>query len=167
MLARPDREILLPAVLRSLPYGDSRFQLRRLCSTNDLNGARSCFCKQASRHRAPSVLFPNAAHDALPLLPCAGEFVCVFHRALVPRDRGTFALSQLLPASCALQHRSFVGRLSAQRPCRIKAQGEAVSKPPCWLLGAHASSVLRRASCSSNSWRSLLANCVRQDAEHS
>src|SRR4029077_20359664 len=119
---RLDREILLPAVLPSLPYGEWQFPLRRFCSTTDLDGAHWCPCKQAPRHRALLALLPNAAHDALPLLPCAKECLCVFRRAHVPRGRGRFAQSRLPPASCALQHRSFADDLSARRPCRIKAQ---------------------------------------------
>ena len=133
--ARLDREILLPAVLPSLPYGEWQFPLRRFCSTIDLDGAQWCPCKQAPRHRDPSALLPIGARDALPLRPCAKECLCVFRRAHVPRDRGKFARSRLQPASCALQHRSFADDLSARRPCRIKAQGAAVSNPPFATTG--------------------------------
>src|SRR5439155_26289115 len=127
---RIDHEILLAAVFPSLPYGEWQFPLRRSCSTTDLDGAQSCPCKQAPRRRAPVALLPNAARHALPLLPCAKECLGVFRRAHVARDRGRFARSRLPPASCALQHRSFADDLSARRPCRIKAQGGAVSNPP-------------------------------------
>src|SRR5262249_34094468 len=126
--AQLDREIVLPAVLPSLPYGEWQFPLRRFCSTNDLDGAQLCLYKEAPRHRAPLALPPTAAHDALPLLPCAKECLCVFGRALALRDRGRFARSRLPPASCALQHRSSADDFSARRPCRIKAQPRAVSK---------------------------------------
>src|SRR4030095_2656734 len=119
---RLDREFLLPAVLPSLPCGEWQFLLRRSCSTTDLDGAQWCPCKRAPRHRDPLALLPNAARDALPLLPCAKECLCAFRRALARRDRGRFVPSRLPPASCALQHRSFADDLSAPRPCRIKAQ---------------------------------------------
>src|SRR5262249_39326218 len=128
--AQPDREILLPAVLPSLPCGEWQFPLRRFCSTNDLDGAQLCPDTQAPRHRVPLASLPTAAHDALLLLPCAKECLCVFRRALVPRDRDRSARSRLPPASCALQHRSFCHDLSARLPCRIKAQGGAVSNRP-------------------------------------
>src|SRR5262249_5200112 len=128
MRAQLDREILLPAVLPSLPYGEWQFPLRRFCSTTDLDGAQSCHCKEAPRHRVPLALLPNAAHDALLPLPCAKEFLYVFRRALVRQDRGRFAQSRLPPASYALRFRSFADDLSARRPCRIKAQPSTVSK---------------------------------------
>src|SRR5262249_9237637 len=99
--ARLDREILLPAVLPSLPYGEWQFPRRRFCSTTDLDGAQLCRCKQAPQHRVPLVLLPSAGRDALPLPPCTKECLCVFRRALVPRDHGRFARSRFPPASCA------------------------------------------------------------------
>src|SRR5438309_1541112 len=117
--ARPDREIPLPAFLRSLPFAESRSPLRQSCSTNDLAAAQKCCCKQAVARRVPLALLPNAAHDVLLLLPCAKECLCVFRHAPVPPGRDTFVRSRLPPANCALRRRLFAEDFFARGPCRI------------------------------------------------
>src|SRR5439155_4740403 len=59
MRAQLGHEIRLPAVLRSLPCGESRCRLPQFCSTNDLIGAQLCLCKRAALRRVLSALFPT------------------------------------------------------------------------------------------------------------
>src|SRR5262249_50200448 len=54
----------------------------------------------------------------------------VFRRALALPDRDTFVRSRLPLASYVLRLRSFRDDFVARGPCRIKAQGGALSNPP-------------------------------------
>src|SRR5204863_6385379 len=126
----------LHAFLPWLPCGEWQSLIQRFCSTSDLACAQKYLCKRAVLPRALSAFSPNAAHDALLLPPCAGERSCVFHRVRAPPYRDKFARSRLPPANCALRLQSFAEDSSARRPCRIKAQGGAVSNPSFFLMAA-------------------------------